>query len=259
MPFSCRFDWKILGPDPSDIDYVVWQADQDAYAFTGQKCSAQSILFMHENWVNVGIEEKLAARAATRTFDDFSLGPVLTWDNASIKAHIDNCLSIPGARVAFGGKQFAGGETIPECYGSIEPTAVFVPIEEMLKDEYFGIATTELFGPFQILTEYKDDQLDLVLEACEKMNNHLTAGIVSNDQEFCTKVLGATVNGTTYAGIRARTTGAPQNHWFGPSGDPRSAGIHTPEAIKLVWSGHREIIVDFASAEKTGWVAPSPT
>ena len=26
-------------------------------------------------------------------------------------------------------------------------------------------------------------------------------------------VLSHTVNGTTYAGIRARTTGAPQNHW----------------------------------------------
>ena len=28
-----------------------------------------------------------------------------------------------------------------------------------------------------------------------------------------------------------RTTGAPQNHWFGPCGDPRSAGIGSPEAI----------------------------
>ena len=51
-------------------------------------------------------------------------------------------------------------------------------------------------------------------------------------------------DGTTYTGIRARTTGAPQNHWFGPSGDPRGAGIGTPEAIRLVWSSHREIIQD---------------
>ncbi|KFK24134.1 hypothetical protein AALP_AAs67913U000100, partial [Arabis alpina] len=45
--------------------------------------------------------------------------------------------------------------------------------------------------------------------------------------------IGNTVNGTTYAGLRGRTTGAPQNHWFGPAGDPRGAGIGTPEAIKL--------------------------
>ena len=31
----------------------------------------------------------------------------------------------------------------------------------------------------------------------------------------------------------------------GPSGDPRSAGIHTAEAIKLCWSSHREIIYDW--------------
>ena len=51
--------------------------------------------------------------------------------------------------------------------------------------------------------------------------------------EVKNKVLGATVNGTTYCGMRARTTGAPQNHWFGPSGDPRGAGIGTPEAIRI--------------------------
>ena len=76
------------------------------------------------------------------------------------------------------------------------------------------------------------------------MQNHLTAGVVSNDPHFLQEVLGNTINGTIYAGIRARTTGAPQQHWFGPSGDPRSGGIHTPEAIKLCWSSHREIIYD---------------
>jgi len=57
-------------------------------------------------------------------------------------------------------------------------------------------------------------------------------------------MLGNTITGTIYAGIRARTTAAPQQHWFGPSGDPRAAGIHTAEAIKLCWSTHREIIMD---------------
>lgn len=57
------------------------------------------------------------------------------------------------------------------------------------------------------------------------MKNNLTAGVVSNDPIFLDKVLGSTINGTTYAGLRARTTGAPQNHWFGPCGDPRGAGI----------------------------------
>lgn len=53
-----------------------------------------------------------------------------------------------------------------------------------------------------------------VLEAMERMHNHLTAAVVSNDVLFRQKVLAHTINGTTYCGLRARTTGAPQNHWY---------------------------------------------
>lgn len=56
---------------------------------------------------------------------------------------------------------------------------------------------------------------------------------------------------------RARTTGAPQNHWFGPAGDPRGAGIGTPEAIQLVWSCHREIIND--NLVPADWKQPKAT
>jgi 1-pyrroline-5-carboxylate dehydrogenase len=55
--------------------------------------------------------------------------------------------------------------------------------------------------------EYSDE--DDVLKICESMSHHLTAAVVSKDQEFTEKILSNTVNGTTYHGIRARTTGAP--------------------------------------------------
>ncbi|KAJ0267298.1 Aldehyde dehydrogenase domain-containing protein [Hirschfeldia incana] len=67
------FDWKVLGPDviyitfmfllllvsfdvsvifdpmfQCQVDFVAWVCDQDAYAWSGQKCSAQSMLFVHE-------------------------------------------------------------------------------------------------------------------------------------------------------------------------------------------------------------------
>lgn len=100
-------------------------------------------------------------------------------------------------------------------------------------------------GFLPLLLSPADDQLRAVLDVLESMSHHLTAAVVSNDVPFLQEVLAHTVNGTTYAGIRARTTGAPQNHWFGPAGDPRGAGIGTPEAIRLVWSCHREIIHDF--------------
>lgn len=250
------FDWKVLGPDVGDVDYVAWQCDQDAYAALGQKCSAQSIVFCHENWKNAGIIEKMQANASKRSIDDLSLGPTLTVTTKAFLDHTNNLASIPGAKVLWGGKEIENHK-IPVKYGAVEPTAVFVPLEQMMKDEYFKAATTEIFAPFQVITYYNDDTLSVVLEALERMSHHLTAAVVSNDPAFQTHVLAHTVNGTTYAGRRARTTGAPQNHWFGPAGDPRGAGIGTPEAIQLVWSCHREIIHDTLVPSK--WQQPKAT
>lgn len=73
------FDWKILGPDVGDVDYVAYTADQDAYACSGQKCSAQSIMFMHSKWKKTGLLPKMKELAESRKLDDLTVGPVLTW------------------------------------------------------------------------------------------------------------------------------------------------------------------------------------
>ena len=248
------FDWKILGPDfdPAWLDYVAWQCDEDAYNASGQKCSAQSILFLHDNW-SEALLPKLADLAGRRSLANLSLGPVLTWSNGRIQEHIDRLLAIPGASLLFGGRPLED-HAIPDCYGAYEATAVQLPLAAVA-GEHFQPATTELFGPFQVVVEYGDSDLATVLEVMERMSHHLTAAVVSADVDFQQRVLGATVNGTTYCGMRARTTGAPQNHWFGPCGDPRAAGIGTPEAIISTWSGHREIIMDQGPAP-AGWRLP---
>ncbi|CAN4100434.1 unnamed protein product [Withania somnifera] len=251
------FDWKILGPDVNEVDYVAWVCDQDAYACSGQKCSAESILFVHENWGKSSLIDKMTEFAARRKLDDLTVGPVLTVTTEEMLDHAKKLLQIPGSRLLFGGEALQN-HSIPKIYGAIKPTAIFVPLEEILKDEHYHLVTKEIFGPFQVVTEYKDNQLPLVLNAIERMHAHLTAAVVSNDILFLQKVIGNSVNGTTYAGLRARTTGAPQNHWFGPAGDPRGAGIGTPEAIKLVWSCHREVIHDVGPMP-LGWKVPAST
>lgn len=250
------FDWKIIGPDVGDIDYVAWQCDQDAYASIGQKCSAQSICFVHENWKKVDLLDKIKARATTRNLGDFTVGPVLTVTTDEILHHTNTIANIPGAEILWGGKELTDHK-IPKEYGAVEPTAVFVPLEEMMKEENFDTCVKEIFAPFQVITYFNDENVDLVLQALEGMSHHLTAACVSNDPVFQTKILANSVNGTTYAGRRARTTGAPQNHWFGPAGDPRGCGIGSPEAIQSVWSCHREIIHD--SFVPTEWVDGTQT
>lgn len=251
------FDWKIFGPDVSDMDYVAWQSDQDAYAFSGQKCSAQSIVFLHENWAKAGIIKKMADRASMRNLTDLSIGPVLSVTNDTMSKHVARLLEIPGAKLEFGGGPLQTPNTIPECYGSFQPTAIYIPLAAASDIKHYDVVTTEIFGPIQVVVEYSDCELDQVLDFCERMDANLTAGIVSNNQVFVQKVLGATVNGTTYTGIKGRTTGAPANHWFGPAGDPRAGGIHTIEAIQQTWSCHREVIVDIVVPEE--WTAPPPT
>lgn len=57
-------------PARADTIDAAWQlhphpppCTQDAYACSGQKCSAQSILFMHSNWTKAGLVQKMAELA----------------------------------------------------------------------------------------------------------------------------------------------------------------------------------------------------
>ena len=238
------FDWKIIGPDYDQnwVEYVAWQCDEDAYNASGQKCSAQSMLFIHKNWEEILIPE-LKRLASLRKLKSLDIGPVLTWNNNQLLNHIKTLLKIKGSELLFGGNELSN-HSIPSVYGSIEPTAIKIPIGKLITKN-FGTITKEVFGPFQVIVVYNDNEVTIVKEVLELISQNLTAAIVSNDTFFQQDLLANTVNGTTYTGMKARTTGAPQNHWFGPSGDPRSAGIGTPEAIINTWSSHREIIKDF--------------
>jgi 1-pyrroline-5-carboxylate dehydrogenase len=174
-----------LGPDvdADKLEYVAWQCDQDAYACSGQKCSAQSLLVVHKNWARAGLYDKLASLAARRKLDDLTCGPVLTWTTAAMQEHVAKLLEIPGARVLFGGKELPN-HSIPKCYGALEPTAVFVPLRALKSNKWFALATTEVFGPLQVVTEFTDATLPTVLNVMERINHHLTAAVVSNDVLF---------------------------------------------------------------------------
>ncbi len=66
------------------------------------------------------------------------------------KLYLLTKVNYAGARLAFGGKELQN-HTVPKVYGAIEPTAVFVPLKEILKDqETFKTVTTEVFGPLQV-------------------------------------------------------------------------------------------------------------
>ncbi len=241
------FDPKIYGPDfrKEYLDFVAAVADNDAYAASGQKCSATSISFVHENWY-ADLMPKLHELADKRDFGINTIGPVLTWTTKRMLDHCDALLEIPGAKLCWGGYRLRDDvdHHVPDIYGCIKPTAIAIPLNALKDPKQRELIFTEVFGPVQVFVPYGSHRLEEVIAACEAMRNHLTMAVVSNDPQFLDEVLGLTVNGTVYAGILARTTGAPQNHNFCPSNDPRAAGIGTREAIIQTWSANRTIIKD---------------
>ena len=95
--------------------------------------------------------DRMKALAERRQLSDLTIGPVLTHTTAEILEHTQMLLDIPGAKLMFGGKEYAGGDhTVPEQYGMVEPTAVYVPIEQLMSDEHFSSCCKEIFGPFQV-------------------------------------------------------------------------------------------------------------
>ena len=80
------FNWKILGPNffTENVEPVARQCDKDAYGASGQKCSAQSLLITHKNWVKAGLWNRLVKLADERKVEDLSIGPILSWSDQRI-------------------------------------------------------------------------------------------------------------------------------------------------------------------------------
>lgn len=74
---------------------------------------------------------------------------LLQFTTEAMLEHLRKLLEIPGSKLLFGGEALEN-HSIPKIYGAIKPTAVFVPLDEILKDSNYELVTREIFGPFQV-------------------------------------------------------------------------------------------------------------
>ena len=63
-------------------------------------------------------------------------------------------MELDGAKILFGGKPLEEPHKIPDVYGFWEPTLIYVPLKHFRNGKKFRLLTTELFGPFSIVTDY---------------------------------------------------------------------------------------------------------
>jgi 1-pyrroline-5-carboxylate dehydrogenase len=187
----------------ADLDEAAEGVMRSAFGFDGQKCSANSRVYVERPvaraFVDKLVEKTRQIRVGDPTRRESWMGPVInqralrTFTDAVEEAKRD------GGRVEVGGEVLGDAETERGYYPT--PTVVTgLPTDHRLFRD-------ELFVPFLVIGEV--DSLDEALRLANDTAYGLTAGIFSQDPEEIRRFLDAIQAGVVYVNRRAgATTGA---------------------------------------------------
>jgi 1-pyrroline-5-carboxylate dehydrogenase len=187
----------------ADLDEAAEGVMRSAFGFDGQKCSANSRVYV-ERPVARDFVDRLVAKAREIRVGDPTrretwMGPVIN-DRALEKftAAVDEARR-DGGRIEVGGEVVRDGDAARGFYPT--PTVVTgLPLDHRLFQD-------ELFVPFLVVGEV--DSLDEALERANRTAYGLTAGIFSRDRAEIERFLDAIQAGVVYVNRRAgATTGA---------------------------------------------------
>ncbi|CAN5717354.1 aldehyde dehydrogenase family protein [soil metagenome] len=207
----------------ADLDEAAEGVMRSAFGFSGQKCSANSRIYVERSVLDE-FTELLVDRTAAITIGDPTkrenwLGPVINqramarYQDAVGEARTDGRLLIGGERVTADGL---------ESGSFVAPTvATGLPTSHRLFRE-------ELFLPFTVIAPV--DSMDEALRLANDSVLGLTAGLYSNDQAEIDLFLDRIEAGVVYVNRRAgATTGAwpgiqPFGGWKGSTATGKSGG-----------------------------------
>jgi 1-pyrroline-5-carboxylate dehydrogenase len=170
-----------------------------AFGRSGQKCSANSLVFANQDiWPDLKdalITQVNALRMKSPTNQDADLGPVI---NARAFQRISKALSQAQADPSV--HLLAGGHSNNQQGFYVEPT-----VFEVKTDNHF-LLTEEIFGPITAVKTYQT--LDEVVRCIQQHHYRLTGAVVSHDESFLQHAVPLL---SEYAGnfyINRKTTGA---------------------------------------------------
>lgn len=170
-----------------------------AFGRSGQKCSANSVIFVNRS-VWPALQEALMAQMTTlRVKDpcerDTDMGPVI---NARAFERISHALARAGADESV--RLLCGGGSMNSQGFFVQPT-----LFEVDADQHFML-TAELFGPVTAVKTFTE--LDEVVSCLKHHNYRLTGSVVSRDETFLHRAVPIL---SEFAGnfyINRKTTGA---------------------------------------------------
>jgi 1-pyrroline-5-carboxylate dehydrogenase len=183
----------------ADLDEAAEGVMRSAFGFDGQKCSANSRVYVEKpvarEFVNALVEKARGIRVGDPTERENWMGPVINGRALdTFRRAVDEAKS-DGGTVELGGEADDSRGYFPT------PTIVTgLPLEHRL-------FTDELFVPFLVVGEV--DSLDQALQEANRTEYGLTAGIYSRDQGEIQRFLDTIQAGVVYVNRRAgATTGA---------------------------------------------------
>jgi 1-pyrroline-5-carboxylate dehydrogenase len=222
-PVICEMGGKnpTIVSDKADLDKATDGVMRSAFGFGGQKCSANSRVYVHrsvhDEFLRLLKEKTEKIKVGDPLGKDVYLGPLIdenaaaTFEEAVAEAKKNGTIVTGGGRLTEG--EFARGNFV-------QPTVVEVPSDSWIWKK-------ELFVPFVVVGPY--DDLDEAIRLCNDTEYGLTAGFYSEDGAEIDKWLNSIEAGVIYVNRRAgATTGAwpgvqPFGGWKG-SGTTGKAG-----------------------------------
>ncbi len=187
----------------ADLDEAAEGVMRSAFGFDGQKCSANSRVYVEKSvageFVEKLVEKTREIRVGDPTQRENWMGPVI---NAESLAKFEKAVEeakADGGTVAVGGEVLRDGDKARGFFPT--PTVVTgLPLEHRLFHD-------ELFVPFLVVGEV--DSLDQALDEANGTPYGLTAGIFSRDPAEVRRFLDVIQAGVVYVNRRAgATTGA---------------------------------------------------
>ncbi|MGZ5129232.1 MAG: aldehyde dehydrogenase family protein [Actinomycetota bacterium] len=205
----------------ADLDKASDGVMRSAFGFGGQKCSANSRVYVHrsvyDEFVRLLKEKTEKVQVGNPLEREKWLGPVIdenavaTFERAADEAKKNGTIVTGGERLTEG--EFGNGTFV-------QPTVAEVPLDSWIWKE-------ELFVPFVAVAPY--DDLNEAIRLSNETEYGLTAGLYSEDRAEIDKWLASIEAGVVYVNRRAgATTGAwpgvqPFGGWKG-SGTSGKAG-----------------------------------
>jgi 1-pyrroline-5-carboxylate dehydrogenase len=222
-PVICEMGGKnpTIVTEKADLDKATDGVMRSAFGFGGQKCSANSRVYVHrsvhDEFVRMLKEKSEKIKIGDPLEKENWLGPVIddnaveTFERAAEEAKKNGTIVTGGERLSDG--EYANGTFV-------QPTIAEVPLDSWIWKE-------ELFVPFVTVAPY--DDLDEAIKLANDTEYGLTAGLYSEDRAEIDKWLSSIEAGVVYVNRRAgATTGAwpgvqPFGGWKG-SGTSGKAG-----------------------------------